>query len=198
FGTDLSKQASIEPDNVPFIVKKCTNEVEKRGMDFEGIYRKSGRTLLMKILIGIFSKGDDPDLSEEGEFSEITIITSVLKQYFRELPVAVIPPDAYSKLTELITADEKDLNILEIKKCIDSLEISHYNTLKYITRHLIKVSEYSSVNLMNIKNLAVVFGPTLIGSNEICPEVDFSSTGIKVKIISVILENADTIFPDDK
>ncbi|ORX55275.1 hypothetical protein BCR36DRAFT_321196 [Piromyces finnis] len=198
FGTDLSKQASIEADNIPFIVKKCAQEVEKRGMDFEGIYRKSGRTLLMKILIGIFSKGDDPDLSEDGEFSEITIITSVLKQYFRELPIAVIPPDTYTKLSELITADEKDINIQEIKKCIDSLEITHYCTLKFITKHLIKVSQYDNVNLMNIKNLAVVFGPTLIGSNEICPEVDFSSTGIKVKIISVILENADTIFPDNE
>jgi len=49
---------------------------------------------------------------------------------------------------------------------------------------------------MSIKNLAVVFGPTLIGSNEICPEVDFSSMGIKVKIINIILENADTIFPN--
>jgi hypothetical protein len=195
FGTDLSKQASIEPDNVPFIVKKCTEEVEKRGMDFEGIYRKSGRTLLMKNLISIFSKGEDPDLSEDGEFSEITIITSVLKQYFRELPEAVIPPDTYSKLTELISNDDGEyLNIEEIKKCINTLEASHYSTLKYIVSHLIKVSQLSDVNLMTIKNLAVVFGPTLIGSNEICPEVDFSSTGIKVKIISVILENADTIF----
>lgn len=194
FGTDLCKQASLEPDNIPFIVKKCTEEVEKRGMDFEGIYRKSGRTLLMKLLISIFSRGEDPNLSEDGEFSEITIITSVLKQYFRELPEAVIPPDVYSKLSELISNDDNELNMEEIKKCIDSLETSHYCTLKYIVKHLIKVSQYSDVNLMNIKNLAVVFGPTLIGSNEICPEVDFSSTGIKVKIINVILENADTIF----
>jgi len=195
FGNDLCKQASKEPDNVPFIVKKCTEEVEKRGMDFEGIYRKSGRTLLMKILIGIFSRGEDPDLSEEGEFSEITIITSVLKQYFRELPEAVIPPDVYSKLSELISGNEdKELNIEEIKKCIETLETSHYCTLKFIVKHLIKVSQYSDVNLMSIKNLSVVFGPTLIGSNEICPEVDFSSTGIKVKIINVILDNADTIF----
>jgi len=64
-------------------------------------------------------------------------------------------------------------------------------------KHLIKVSQFSNVNLMTMKNLAVVFGPTLIGSNEICPEVDFSSTGIKVKIINVILENANTIFFQD-
>jgi len=32
FGTDLTKQASIESDNVPFIVKKCCEEVEKRGI----------------------------------------------------------------------------------------------------------------------------------------------------------------------
>jgi len=198
FGTDLNKQATIEPDNVPFIVKKCTEEVEKRGMDFEGIYRKSGRTLLMKNLISIFSRGEDPDLSEEGEFSEITIITSVLKQYFRELPESVIPPDTYNKLTDLISNEEnKELDIDEIRKCIESLDTSHYCTLRFIIRHLIKVSQFSDVNLMNIKNLSVVFGPTLIGSNEICPEVDFSSTGIKVKIINVILEHADTIFPQE-
>jgi len=194
FGTDLSKQATIEPDNVPFIVKKCTEEVEKRGMDFEGIYRKSGRTLLMKNLISIFSRGEDPDLSEEGEFSEITVITSVLKQYFRELPEAVIPPDVYSKLSEIISNEDKELDIEEVKKCIDTLEDSHYSTLRFIVKHLIKVSQFSNVNLMTMKNLAVVFGPTLIGSNEICPEVDFSSTGIKVKIINVILKNEKTIF----
>jgi len=200
FGTDLTKQASIESDYVPFIVKKCCEEVEKRGMDFEGIYRKSGRTLLMKNLISIFSRGEDPDLSEEGEFSEITIITSVLKQYFRELPEAVIPPEVYTKLTEILNRDkdkneEQEVNIQDIKNCIDLLEITHYNTLRYIVKHLLKVSQYANINLMSIKNLAVVFGPTLIGSNEICPEVDFSSMGIKVKIINIILENADTIFP---
>ncbi|KAK9239960.1 hypothetical protein V1525DRAFT_261789 [Lipomyces kononenkoae] len=42
FGVDIVKRVELEGRPVPFIVTRCIQEVESRGMDYEGIYRKSG------------------------------------------------------------------------------------------------------------------------------------------------------------
>lgn len=42
----------------------------------------------------------------------------------------------------------------------------NYETLKHLMRHLCKVTERSQYNKMDLKNLAIVFGPTLVRSSD--------------------------------
>lgn len=41
-GYDIERRIAYERTGVPLIVTRCIQEVEKRGMTYEGIYRKSG------------------------------------------------------------------------------------------------------------------------------------------------------------
>jgi hypothetical protein len=49
-----------------------------------------------------------------------------------------------------------------MKDCIASLPQAHRATLAYLLRHLIRVTELKETNRMQIPNLAIVFGPTLM------------------------------------
>ena len=52
--------------------------------------------------------------------------------------------------------------MLSLKRLIHQLPPHHYETLRFLAKHLQVVASNSSRNKMDISNLAIVFGPTLI------------------------------------
>jgi len=97
FGGDLGARTAFEDAKIPIIVQKCIQEVEMRGMDFEGIYRKSGGTIQMRQIQDEFERGDDVQFSPE---LDICSVTSVLKQYLRNLPNPLITYEVYDRFIE--------------------------------------------------------------------------------------------------
>lgn len=88
FGKDLSEQVATDDVAVPVIITKCIYAVEAVGMEYEGIYRKSGGSSQSKQITQLFEKGDYDsfDLADIETFNDISSVTSVLKNYFRQLP----------------------------------------------------------------------------------------------------------------
>lgn len=57
--------------------------------------------------------------------------------------------------------------ILELKSLLERLPAHSYETLKHLMRHLFRVSQNCHLNLMEPKNLAIIFGPSVVRtSNE--------------------------------
>ena len=54
------------------------------------------------------------------------------------------------------------LNLGFIAEIVDSLATENYDTLHFLFRHLLNITEYRDSNRMHISNLAIVFGPTLM------------------------------------
>ena len=77
---------------------------------------------------------------------------------------------------------------------INSLPDPNYATLRALTLHLNRVQEHSTVNRMNASNLAIVFGPTLMGANT---GPNIQDAGWQVRVIDTILNNTYQIFDDD-
>lgn len=69
-------------------------------MDYEGIYRKSGGASQMRTIQLLFEQGDEPDLEDVDEYNDICAVTSVLKQYFRELPNPLLTYELYPNFLE--------------------------------------------------------------------------------------------------
>jgi len=195
FGTTISTYGINEIDYIPYIVKCCINEVEKRGLRVEGIYRKSGNVMKTRNLVQAFDRGDTPDISESGEFPDIAVITSTLKQYFRDLPEALIPEKYFEKIKEILDIDDEAEQVNKIKTLIEQLPKTNYETLKFLSVHLNKVDANSDVNLMTSKNLGVVFGPTIIGESGKDPnQNNMISTVCRVRTIDLIIRYAKEIF----
>lgn len=100
FGSDLVERADYERRQIPSVVTRCIEEVELRGMDIEGIYRKTGGTGQVNLIKEGFDKSEDYDISDPD--LDITAVTSVLKQYFRKLPVPLLTFDVYDRVLESI------------------------------------------------------------------------------------------------
>ncbi|KAG5438435.1 hypothetical protein PCANB_002924 [Pneumocystis canis] len=192
FGNDLTKQAQTENRDIPFIVTKCINEVEKRGMFFEGLYRKSGSVSQMRLLIDAFNRNEVDNLSQSG-FEDISVVTSVLKQYFRKLPNPLITYEVYKPFLEATVSDKPWMKKLEsVKDVLSILPKIHYNCLKFLILHLNRVIKYSNKNLMSSRNLAVVFSPTLLRDKSGTQDI----TDIQAKNIAMqyLFDNATNIF----
>jgi hypothetical protein len=113
FGSDLVERADYERRQIPSVVTRCIEEVELRGMDTEGIYRKTGGSGQVKIIQEGFDQSDDYDISDPG--LDITAVTSVLKQYFRKLPVPLLTFDVYDRILE--SASKLSLPLARLRIC---------------------------------------------------------------------------------
>lgn len=98
FGSDLVERTEYERRQIPSVVTRCIEEVELRGMDVEGIYRKTGGNSLVKAIQEGFERSEDYDISDPA--LDITAVTSVLKQYFRKLPTPLLTFEVYERVLE--------------------------------------------------------------------------------------------------
>lgn len=98
FGSDLTERADFERRQIPSVVTRCIEEVELRGVDQEGIYRKTGGNSQVNMIKDGFDKNENFDISDPD--LDITAVTSVLKQYFRKLPVPLLTYDVYDRVLE--------------------------------------------------------------------------------------------------
>ncbi|KAJ4523380.1 Rho-type gtpase-activating protein [Exophiala dermatitidis] len=191
FGSDLEQRAEFEKTSVPSIVVRCIEEVEARGMDVEGIYRKSGaNSQVQQVKEWFENPTKDFDISDP-DF-DIHAVTSGLKQYFRRLPVPLITYDVYDKLLETTTITEREARIDAMERALEELPRIHYETLTYLMQHLARVVQQEKVNLMTSMNIAVVFAPTIMRSENINREL--SDTKTKNEAVMWMVEHSDRIF----
>ena len=142
----------------PLFVNRRFQEVEKRGLDVVGIYRKPGSKPQVDLLLKHFSSEGDISSGEQlMNSAEIQTITSAVKQYLRKLQNPVIPFDVY----EAYIAAGNSRNVEVLKRAVSQLPQVHLATLKVCIAHLSMVASHENVNLMNKHNLATVFAPTL-------------------------------------
>ncbi|CAG8515554.1 11590_t:CDS:10 [Racocetra persica] len=193
FGLDLTKQAELDGDEVPYIVLKCILAVELRGMDLEGIYRKSGGATQMREIIAAFDQGKDFDLETPNQFNDICAVTSVLKHYLRELPNPLLTFELYQGFLDSIALEDGDEKLEKFRQLTQKLPKVHYSTTRHLMLHLDRVRQQGADNRMNAKNLSVVFGPTLLrGPN---PSNEIFDMNSKNMIVEYIIENVNTLFP---
>ncbi|KAL9967693.1 hypothetical protein ACROYT_G025979 [Oculina patagonica] len=164
FGVDLTTLVKLHNTKRPFVVEACIREVEKRGLDSEGIYRISGFADDVEALKNSFDKdGESVNLAV---YEDINIISGTLKQYFRMLPIPVITFELYNKFIDAAKLPGKMEKVEALSAALLELPASHYETLKYLLGHLYRVAKKRKENMMNEENLSIVFGPTLMRAPE--------------------------------
>ncbi|TIA83821.1 RhoGAP-domain-containing protein [Aureobasidium pullulans] len=190
FGSDLRERCDFEKRILPSIVTHCIEEVEKRGMDMEGIYRKSGGSGQVKLIQQGFEKDGTYDIADPD--LDIHAVTSALKQYFRKLPNPLITYEAYDPLLEAAQITNKDEKIAAIKAALEAMPQAHHDVLEYLVQHLCRVVKQESENLMTPLNLSVVFAPTILRPLSI--EREMSDMQAQRMAVQALLEHADSIF----
>lgn len=140
---------------------RCTEIVELRGLCVVGIYRVSGNKAAYTALKDQVNRGLDEVTLADPKWDDVNVVASLLKLFIRELPDGLLPGDMYQLFIDA-DRDAGRARMLKLKGLMGRLPAHSYETLKHLMRHLFRVSEQSATNLMEPKNLAIIFGPTVV------------------------------------
>ncbi|EZA53358.1 Rho GTPase-activating protein [Ooceraea biroi] len=184
---------------VPLIVEMCTSIVEARGLEVVGIYRVPGNTAAIAQLTDSVNRGFENINLQDPRWSDVNVISSLLKSFFRQLPDSLLTAELYPMFIDADKIEDPQRRMTTIRKLLRDLPEHHFETLKYLMQHLKKIVEHSEINKMEAKNLAIVFGPTLVrasGSrdNMMTMVTDMSH---QCRIVESLLNNVDWFFSED-
>ena len=136
FGNNLARQAEIEGRPIPYIITRCIEEVELNGMDYEGIYRKSGGASSLRAIIDAFEAGGEVNFDQLGGSGDICAVTSALKQYLRNLPDPLVPFQVYDRFLQATAGTDYNLKIAKFRGVLDSMPKVNYDCLRLLMLHL--------------------------------------------------------------
>ncbi|NXA42966.1 HMHA1 protein, partial [Eudromia elegans] len=220
FGQDFTKASQSSPDGIPFIIKKCISEIEKRALKTKGIYRVNGVKTRVEKLCQAFENGKElVELSQASPHD----ISNVLKLYLRQLPEPLMPFRMYNELVGLAKeslqggeakgrgskggpelldrgADTDKVVVtlvMKLKELLKRLPWENMATLQYLLQHLRRIVEVEQDNKMTSSNLGIVFGPTLMRPRPTDATISLSSLvdyPHQARIIETLIIFYSTIF----
>ncbi|GFP53402.1 hypothetical protein ACSS6W_000929 [Trichoderma asperelloides] len=193
FGSELTDRCEFEHRQIPSVVTRCIEEVELRGMDQEGIYRKTGGNSQINMIKEGFDKSENYDISDPD--LDITAVTSVLKQYFRKLPNPLLTFDVYERVLESNAITDEAERCSHLHKVFTSMPPAHRDCLEFLMFHLHRVAIREPENLMSPKNLAVVFAPTIM--RDLSIEREMTDMHAKNLAVQFVIENTNQIFQEE-
>ncbi|XP_070780394.1 breakpoint cluster region protein isoform X7 [Enoplosus armatus] len=165
FGVKISTVTKRERSKVPYIVRQCLEEIERRGMEEVGIYRVSGVATDIQALKTAFDT-NHKDVSVMMSEMDVNAIAGTLKLYFRELPEPLFTDELYPNFAGGITLSDSVAKESCMLNLLLSLPEPNLVTFLFLLDHLKRVAEKESINKMSLHNLATVFGPTLLRPSE--------------------------------
>nr|XP_046908776.1 N-chimaerin-like [Dermatophagoides farinae] len=160
FGIDLTTFCKASQLPRPFIVELCVAEIERRGLRVEGLYRACGSSDEIDLWKNRFET--DWEHTPLAQIEDIHVVTGLLKQYLRLLPIPLITFDSYQRFVDSAKKSCQEQAVQGLRDASHHLPPAHYQTLKFLIVHLNKVCAYEDYNLMSAKNLGLIFGQTLI------------------------------------
>nr|XP_061795232.1 rho GTPase-activating protein 21-like [Nerophis lumbriciformis] len=183
---------------VPLIVEVCCTVVEDRGLEYTGIYRVPGNNAaISNMQEELNTKGiADIDIQED-KWRDLNVISSLLKSFFRKLPEPLFTNEKYADFIEANRIEDSVERLKELKKLIHELPDHHYETLKFLCAHLKKVSDNCEKNKMEPRNLAIVFGPTLVRTSEDNMTNMVNHMPDQCKIVENLIQQYDWFFTED-
>uniref|UniRef100_A0AAZ3NY85 Rho GTPase activating protein 9 n=1 Tax=Oncorhynchus tshawytscha TaxID=74940 RepID=A0AAZ3NY85_ONCTS len=205
FGCHLEMLCEREKNNVPRFVRLCTEAVERRGLETDGIYRVSGNLAVIQKLRFLVNHERAVTTDgrymfpaelvqeklnlEQSEWEDIHVITGALKLFFRELPEPLVPYGFFTDILETVSEYRPFL----LPSLVLSMPPPNQDTMRFMFSHLKRVMEHSDSNRMSTQNIGIVFGPTLMR-----PERDNVNMAINMvyqnQAVELILNEFDRIF----
>ncbi|VDN97003.1 unnamed protein product [Rodentolepis nana] len=162
FGSNLIALCQREGTKVPTFVTRVIRAVESRGLEASGLYRKSGNGAIIQRLRNQVNHSEYYLNSDDWDIYELS---DSLKLFLRELkePLLVYALyDEFENFKDSMSSFTIEQNIETMRGILAKMPDCHYATTKAIVEHLSKVAGMSSVNQMNSRNLALVFGPNVM------------------------------------
>lgn len=139
-----------------------------------------------------------PDLTEEGNYPDPHIVTSVFKLWLRTLPEPVISSHLFSALIKATQIAEYDNRLYAIRALLWLLPPANFILLQRIARHLDMVTFWEADNHMSPQNLSLVFAPNLLRPSEVegGDSAMMLHLGQATKLVQILITSHQWLFTD--
>ena len=128
----------------------------------------------------------------------MNVVSSLLKSFFRKLPDPLFTLNLYQVFIDASNIEDSTTRLNTLRHLVkNKLPIPHRETLQAMVQHLCKVAEKSETNKMDLRNLAIVFGPTLVRTSDDNMLSMINDMSHQCKIVESILSNCEWFFKDD-
>uniref|UniRef100_A0A8C9SZH4 Rho GTPase activating protein 1 n=1 Tax=Scleropages formosus TaxID=113540 RepID=A0A8C9SZH4_SCLFO len=160
FGVPLSLLNEKNPDQegIPLVMRDTVGFLKERGLQTEGIFRRSANITLVRNIQNKYNSGEVVDFFQ---LDDVHLAAVILKTFLRELPEPLLTFQLYTDVVNFHNV-KSSTQASEIRTMLQTLPKENYASLKFLIQFLVQVSAQSEVNKMNNNNLAVVFGPNLM------------------------------------
>ncbi|KAF6771796.1 hypothetical protein AHF37_08759 [Paragonimus kellicotti] len=164
----------------------------RAGLHHLGIYRISANAATVQKLRCRVNQSDNYSLNSD--MWTLDVITGALKLFFRELKEPLFTFDAYPKIVKLFTSNKSDDELLgPMRELIQSMPNPHIATARVLFHHLCRVLEYSELNQMHSHKLAILFGLSLVRSENDCDHLGIL-TSVQAPCVDFCLQHTVELF----
>ncbi|XP_074036276.1 rho GTPase activating protein at 19D isoform X5 [Leptinotarsa decemlineata] len=181
---------------LPRLVEVCTDIIDERGLHTTGIYRVPGNNASITALTEEINRNYEELPLEDPRWSDLHVVSSLLKSFLRKMPGSLITVRLSSRFIEADKIEDPKERMEQLRRLLGELPKHNYHTLKHIIMHLKRVADNCEVNRMDAKNLAIVFGPTIVRPEEENMESMVHNMNNQVNIVGTLLAHADWFFPE--
>ncbi|KAL4996856.1 hypothetical protein BDV10DRAFT_171299 [Aspergillus recurvatus] len=168
--------------DLPAVVYRCLEYLRAKKAELEeGIFRLSGSNIVVKALRERFDTEGDVDFLAGDQYYDVHAVASLFKQYLRELPSTVLTRELHIEFLRVLDINEKQKKVVAFNSLVHRLPKPNLALLRALVQFLIVIVNNSDVNKMTVRNVGIVFAPTL---------------NIPAPVFSLFLTNYDEIFDD--
>jgi RalA-binding protein 1 len=165
---------------LPAVVYRCIQYLDSKDAVLEeGIFRLSGSNLLIKQLRERFNTEGDINLVNDEQYYDIHAVASLLKLYLRELPTTILTRDLHNDFLRATEITDRNDKMAALNELAQRLPLPNATLLQYLISFLIKIINNADMNKMTVRNVGIVFSPTL---------------NIPAPVFALFLQNYEVIF----
>ncbi|EMR66668.1 hypothetical protein UCREL1_6337 [Eutypa lata UCREL1] len=165
---------------LPAVVYRCIQYLDvKNAILEEGIFRLSGSNIVIKQLRERFNTEGDVNLLTDDTFYDIHAVASLLKLYLRELPTTILTRELHMQFVAVTEMTNKKEKLAAVAELVERMPQANATLLKYLLAFLIKIINNADMNKMTVRNVGIVFSPTL---------------NIPAPVFALLLQNYQAVF----
>ncbi|CAM9842702.1 unnamed protein product [Bubo scandiacus] len=177
-------------------VEACCRVVEDRGLSTWASTVCPGTTRWCPACRSSSTREPPRSTCRMSRWQDLNVISSLLKSFFRKLPEPLFTDDKYNDFIEANRIEDASERMRTLRKLIRDLPGHYYETLKFLVGHLKTIADHSEKNKMEPRNLALVFGPTLVRTSEDNMTDMVTHMPDRYKIVETLIQHSDWFFSD--
>ncbi|VDI32247.1 Arf-GAP with Rho-GAP domain, ANK repeat and PH domain-containing protein 2 [Mytilus galloprovincialis] len=193
-GGPTIEDQQLTPENVPVIVHKCIKFIEDNGFKDEGVYRLAAQDSKIQNVLSRFL-ADAHSLSLRMDLHSVNEVANCLKRFFRQLKDPLFTKIAYQDWIKCAAMENVESKLSFYKFQINQLPLVNKCTVKKLILHLACLSTYSAENKMDVKNIALAFGSTLMkGGAEMIAQ---NHLPLEMRVIEDLITHHSVLFEEE-